>query len=344
MKARQLRIALVAIGLASMLPASSPAVGYVAAADPQIRLAVEPVGEQGSFFQRSLGPGETAELTVDLANYGTMTTTARTFAADVYPIINGGFGARLRDEPTSGTTTWLDYPGEALEIAPGQAIRRTFSITVPTDTQPGEYITSIIIENEDPVSSGEGVAFNQFLRSAVAIVVVVPGATESALELGDARHSFLDGRSVVGVAINNVGDLLLRPAGSFSITTEAGDEVDARQIAMDSVYAHSSTWLEVVLDRALAPGRYFANVDVIDPDRGGAASGARPFGVGEPAGPGSGNPVAQSTDTIDLPVIGPVGGAIGVGMAFVGGIVLCAIAFGVLAFARRKRRDPDSTG
>jgi hypothetical protein len=342
--ARQSRIALMTIGLAAAFPASAPGVAIVFAADPPIELAVEPVGEQGSFFERSLNPGESAELVVNLANYGETATRARTFAADVYPIINGGFGARLRDEPRSGTTLWLDYPTDVVTIEPGQAIRRTFSVTVSSDAQPAEYITSIVIENEDPLPAGEGVAFNQFIRSAVAILITVPGATEASLDLGDARHSFLNGRSVVGVAINNTGDLLLRPGGSFSITTEDGEQIDARQVAMDSVYAHSSTWLEVVLDGGLAPGRYFANVDVADPDRGGAAVGARLFVVGEDTGPGSSRPAAQSTDTIDLPVIGQVDSGIGAVMAFGGGVVLCAVMIGVLALARGLRRKSDSRG
>jgi hypothetical protein len=342
--ARQLRFAIVAIGMASALAASPPVVANVAAADPQIRLAVEPVGEQGSFFHRSLQPGESAELIVNLANYGATTTRARTYAADVYPIINGGFGARLRDEPASGTTLWLEYPTEVFDIEPGEAIRRTFSVTVPADVQPGEYITSIVIENEDPLASGEGVAFNQFVRSAVAVFIVVPGDADAAFEIGDARHSFLDGRSVVGVAVDNVGDVLLRPAGSFSVTTEAGVEVHARQVAMDSVYAHSATWLEVVLDRVLAPGRYFASVDLGDSDRGATAAGARPFVVGDEAGGAAAAPEAQSTDTIDLPILGTVGSDVGTGLAFGGGVLVSAIALGVLMLVRRRQRGPGSTG
>jgi hypothetical protein len=339
----QLRASLTAIGLALALSTSFPFVAIVLAADPPIQLAAEPVGEQGSFFHRSLNPGESAELIVNLANYGTTAVTARTFAADVYPIINGGFGARLRGEAASGATTWLDYPSEVLAIEPGQAIRRTFMVTVPVGTEPGEYITSLILENEEPLSSGEGISFNQFLRSAVAVDIFVPGPTEAALELRDARHSFLDGRSVVAVAIDNTGDLRLRPSGSFGITTEAGDQVEARQVTMDSVYAHSSTWLEIVLDRPLAPGRYFANIDVADPERGGATAGARPFEVGEATSGPSGLPQTRSTDTVDLPVVGRVDSGATVALAFGGGVLVCAIVLGVLAVAQRRRGDPRTT-
>jgi hypothetical protein len=178
----------------------------------------------------------------------------------------------------------------------------------------------------------------------VAIVVVVPGDAEAALELGDARHSFLDGRSVVAVAIDNVGDLLLRPAGSFVITTDAGTTVDSRQVAMDSVYAHNSTWLELVLDRPLAPGHYFANVDVTDPGRGGPAAGARPFVVGEDPLLPAANPAAIETDTVDLPIVGTVDGGTSAMLAFGGGVLVCAIAIGVLVVTRRRRRDTRSNG
>ncbi len=338
------RVAVALIGLSAATFGLLPVAAVTLAADEPIRLAIEPVDVQGPFFELTLTPGESSQLTVDLANYGAASITARTFAADVYPIINGGFGARLRGEPATGLTTWLDYPSDVLVIEPGQAIRRTFVVAVPAATGPGEYITSLIIENEDPLSSGEGVAFNQFVRSAVAVVVTVPGPAQAALQVGDARHSFLEGRSVVGVGIGNVGHLLLRPAGSLSITTETGEPVDAREVAMESVYAHTSTWLEVVLDRGLAPGRYFAIVDLADPRRGGPAAGTRPFVVGEdPRPPSTVDPPAVATDTVDLPIIGRVR-AMDWLVPFGVGALVSAVLVGVLTVARRRQRDTPSNG
>ncbi len=309
------------------------------AADPPIQLAAAPVDEQGQFFERSLPPGGSAELVIDLANYGEGAVRARTFAADVYSIINGGFGARLRDEPISGTTTWLDYPTQVLDIGPGEAVRRTFTVTVPAGTEPGEYLSSIVVENEEPLISGEGMAFNQFVRTAIAVAVVVPGPAEAAAELGEARHSFLDGRSVVGVAINNVGDLLLRPAGSFRIVTEAGDPVDDRMVAMDSVYAHTSTWLEVVLVRPLAPGRYLARVELTDAARGAPVRGERPFMVGEDGTGPAADSATAATDTVALPIVGNVPRPDGAVLPFVIGSFIGALAVALLAIRWRRRRD-----
>ena len=56
--ARCRRAALILIGLAAAFTAGLPTALVALAAEDPIKLAVEPVGEPGSFFERSLGPGE----------------------------------------------------------------------------------------------------------------------------------------------------------------------------------------------------------------------------------------------------------------------------------------------
>jgi hypothetical protein len=332
-------------GLTALLLVAS-AIATVAApaakgADPQIRLAVEPVGANGQFFQLTMRAGESIQLTVDLANYGPASVRARTYAADVYSLINGGFGARLRDEAQSGTTTWLEYTTNVLVVEPNKAVRRTFRLAVPATTTPGEYITSLVLENEEPLSAGAGVAFQQFVRSATAVVVTVPGIMTAGLALGDARHSFFQGRSVVDVLVENTGNERLKPVGRMTITTEGGTEVDTRNVMMDSVYAGTSTSLEVVLDRPLAPGRYFANVELADQARGGPASGARPFTVGELVVP---PPAAPSGESLAPTVLGTaasgnaIDGILAPVLALVIGALTMVAIVGLLAWRRRRRR------
>jgi hypothetical protein len=64
-----------------------------------------------------------------------MTAAARwrpgRYSADVYTIINGGFGARLRDTPQSGMTTSVDYATDVVALPAGKSIRRSFTVTFP---------------------------------------------------------------------------------------------------------------------------------------------------------------------------------------------------------------------
>ncbi|MBW3612218.1 MAG: DUF916 domain-containing protein [Actinobacteria bacterium] len=89
--------------------------------------------QPGSFFELTMSPGEQRELAVELTNHGETAVSARTYRADVYSIVNGGFGARLHPDPDTGATLWLNYTEDVLELGPGDGVTRTFLVTVPPD-------------------------------------------------------------------------------------------------------------------------------------------------------------------------------------------------------------------
>ena len=99
------------LGLAGLMLALASAVvpAAVLADSAPIRLVLHPVGQGGAFFDLAMQPGESRRLEVQIGNDGSVAIAARTYAADVYTIVNGGFGGRLRDEVTTGTTRWLTY-------------------------------------------------------------------------------------------------------------------------------------------------------------------------------------------------------------------------------------------
>ena len=90
----------------------------VSSAAGPIKLGLTPIGETGSNFTLTMQPGESRNLAVQLVNRGTESVLTRSFAADAYSIVNGGFAVRLDGEPTSGTTTWLSYPTEDVDLSP----------------------------------------------------------------------------------------------------------------------------------------------------------------------------------------------------------------------------------
>jgi hypothetical protein len=250
--------AMCAVIVASLVPAAARA------QDDPVRLALNPVGQAGSFYDLTMAPGETRSLAVDIANDGQAALLARTYAADVYTIINGGFAARLRDEPQSGTTGWLDYPTDLLELRVGGGIRRSFSVTVPADAVPGEYITSLVLENEDPYLQPGPLTLNQVVRQAVAVVVTVPGLRSPGLAIGAASHKVVAGISVVAVAVENTGNVRLKPRVTFALFDAAGTVVSRTTVPMDTFYAHTATFVEVPLGVQLPGGRYTVSLSVED--------------------------------------------------------------------------------
>lgn len=333
----------VALAVAAML-GSAPAAAFAAESD--VKLSLRPVGIDGQFFEVTMAPGETQTLEVELGNQGESAIAARTYAADVYTIINGGFGAELRDAPASGTTLWLEYPTEVFQLPPGQGIRRTFTVRVPSDAAPGEYITSLVLENDTPIQGGGDVAINQVLRQALAVVITVPGPRTPRLEVGAAIHTIVADRSVVAVSVRNTGNVRLKPVAQFTLRDAAGAQVSQSTVAMDSFYAGTETLVEVPLAALLQPGAYSVGLTLED-----AAAGARieapaiPLGVEPPPSPppaveGTVPGLTEVIQSIQSGQVPPWAAAL-----MLLGAVLIGLVGGLLILAlvrRRRRRDPAS--
>jgi len=314
--------------------------GSAFGAEPQINLSLRPVDAEGAYFDLALRPGEARTLAVELANLGEVTIAARTYAADVYTIINGGFGARLRDEPTSGTTVWLDYPSDVTSLAPGNGVTRSFTVSVPADAAPGEYITSIILENDVPIQGTGSVTLDQIVRQAMAVVISVPGPRLPGLTIGTASHKIATERSTVAVVVENTGNVRLRPVANFVLRDASGAQVSQAQVPMDTFYAHTATLVEVPLAALLQPGQYTVGLVLED----GAASVRveedaillEVVAVPPPAGDGT-STVPGLTEVIQTIGEGRVPPVAGLGLAAAGLLVTLIVGLLILAFVRRRR-------
>lgn len=258
--------ALLALLLATPAHAQAPL-----GAAPQ--LGIRPVGEaDGAFLSLELQPGEERIVEVEVTNQGSSPLRARTFAADAYTIVNGGFGLRDAGAPTTRSTAWLMFPTEELALEPGQAVVRSVRIRVPADAPAGQHLTGLAVENADPIKGTGQVALNQVVRKAIAVLITVPGATEARLAVDAGDHLRVADRSVVGVSLRNTGNVLLRPSGRVTVSDARGVEVAAESFSMDSFYAGDAARLELPLDEQLPPGDYTIGVAIADPERGIASS------------------------------------------------------------------------
>lgn len=258
----------------------------VASADEQqpVKLSLKPVDQPGSYFNLTIEPGQSLQLKAALGNNGSAAIPARTYAADAYSIINGGFGAKDRDSTPTGTTTWLSYPTQVLQLPAGQANIRTFTVTVPAGTAPGEYLSSIILENDVPIQGSGSVVLNQIVRQVVAVSIRVPGPLEPAFTLGSASHKITADRSVIDVQITNTGNSNLKPAGNLVIHDHTGKTISQAPLTMDSLYAHAGTLVETTLAGKLQPGDYTVGITLTDPSTKVSATGTDlPFTVAEDA-------------------------------------------------------------
>jgi hypothetical protein len=243
-----------------------------AAQEPRIQLSIKPLGQgSSSFFTITAMPGETVQLSVELGNSGTASMTALTFAADTFTMPNGGFGIETDASEQTATTLWLNYPTENLTLQPDESVTRNFQLTIPATAQPGDYLTSLVIQNANAIKGEGAVALSQVVRQAVAIAIDVPGERMPALAINGVQHGASGARSVVTFDVSNTGNTHLKPAGEFVLTDADGTEIDRRPVSMDRFYAGTATTYAVAFDRLLAPGDYYAALTLTDPDTGATA-------------------------------------------------------------------------
>jgi hypothetical protein len=309
--------------------------GPVSANHEPARLGLTPVGQDGSYFELNLKPGQVRKLQVEAANFGHEETLARTYAADVYSIVNGGFGASLFGERPSGTTLWITYPAQEFTLGPGDAIAIDFKVELPPDTPPGEYVAALVIENAEPLRGSGTIAVDQVNRSAIAVAIKVSGEETPALAIGDVRQQEVTGLSVVSFEVHNSGNVHLRPAGDFVLRDGGGTEIAASSVTMDTVYAGTSTLLEAPALELLGPGEYCAELTLTDQETGATdATDCLPFTVVAPAD-GDGLPFGG------LPGVSQVVDAIGGSVPLLPVLILLLLAgLGalLLVFGRRRRR------
>ena len=217
-------------------------------------------------------PGETRDpRRYDIANDGADALAARTYAADVYTIINGGFGgasARRARRPARprGSTTRL----EVIDLAVGAGVHRSFTVTVPANAAPGEYITSIVLENDQPIQGAGAVGLDQVVRQAVAVVITVPGDRAPGHRDRRARptRSSPGGRSIA-VAVENTGNVRLKPIVRLHAVRRLREPRSARRpCRWTRSTRRRATLVELPLAALLPPGRYTIRLTLADTVQG----------------------------------------------------------------------------
>ena len=255
-------------------PEASPAA--VESTDVGPRFLIHPVeGTDGDYFTLEAEAGTTNTLTVLLGNADDEELSLRTYAANTIPIVNGGFavGSESTDgEPLTGIAAWIDYPAETFSFAPSEGVERTFTVTVPAGTEPGQYIAGLALETAQPLAVEGTDLFDQIIRKTIAVFIIVPGPEEPSFQLGAPELVTEGGVTRILVPVDNTGNVLVKPAGELTLRDANGATVLTAPIAMGSVYAGITVPLSVPLTTALPDGDYTLSVDLTDEETRSAAS------------------------------------------------------------------------
>ena len=250
-------------------------------------ISMKALDTERGFFDVIAEPGDRLVMNFEITNSGEADGVADLFAADAYTLVNGGFGARKIDEDRTGVTEWLNFTSERFELEADSMVTQTVTMDVPDDVQPGEHLTSLVIQDPEPSSissQDSNIQLNQLSRHAIAILVTIPGSESPELAIGEAEHKQTGHSSSAMVQVSNPGTSRVRPTtGEFLLETEDGFEMFRQAVSMPIIYAGHETHVQVGFGEQLDHGDYFISLHLADEDQGVSASVERiGFHVPEP--------------------------------------------------------------
>jgi hypothetical protein len=108
----------------------------------------------------------------------------------------------------------------------------------------------------------------QTIHKAVAVLITVPGPVTPEFTIGEASLRQSPATNSLLIDIANSGNVLVKPAGEVVVTSADGTDLVRAPIAMGSVYAGTSTQIELPIPILLEPGSYEINVSLSDAEKG----------------------------------------------------------------------------
>jgi len=189
-----------------------------------------------------------------------------------------------------------------MDLEPGVRMERTFTVTVPDDAEPGQYISALAIQTAESVAVGESDMLRQIIKKSIAVFIIVPGPETPGLEIGEARVEQTSTSNSLVIDVRNTGNVYLNPSGTITMTTAAGEQVLTTPVTMGPVYAGDETTIELFIPTILAAGDYTVSVDLADESTGVSAEMQDvTLAVAEPPSDvAAAEPVTISAVTLDL--------------------------------------------
>jgi hypothetical protein len=226
------------------------------------------------YFVYPVAPGKSVKGAVIVSNTGTKTGSVRIYAAD------GGTGATtgtvyLTDAHPFRAGSWIQLATARLTLAPGRFKRVPFTVHVPADAKPGEWVGGVVAESTTAARSTRtkqkaGVQIKIRNQTIIAVQVNVPGARRAAFSVGAVKTGGQRGYQQLIVHLANTGNVLRKPTGKVEVL-KSGHLVETLPFVMDTFLPQTSIDYPILLKKALAPGDYQARVSLSFPSAGGAS-------------------------------------------------------------------------
>lgn len=205
----------------------------------QVTLTVknpDPFKGNHSWFIYENEAGDVIEDVATLKNFSDEPAYVTIYAADATSSETGGFILKFREEEQKGIGYWTDVKVRSVTINPSEIVDVPFTIVLPDNVSPGQYLGGLIVESGKPLELDEkaqedceknnlcGASIAVKTRIGSRIYLTVPGKTYEDYSLTD----FTASKSITGTTkfefrIENNGNVAYEPKAVIDVYDGMGN-------------------------------------------------------------------------------------------------------------------------
>ncbi|MCL6663430.1 WxL protein peptidoglycan domain-containing protein [Paenibacillus amylolyticus] len=235
---------------------------------------IKEVEQSSGYYRDEVIGGETKKYTFYVENLIKEPIDLWIYPADATPMVNGGKSFTLKGEKNTSVGSWISPSKEEMvHLKPLEKKKFVYTVKVPKDLKPGEYVGGIVAEQipkEDKkaleASQNQAVLLIERIPR-IGVQIVMEKKKELAIQdmsIDDFKHSYIsNGYSQLTVKLTNTGTILQRPNGVIVIRDAKGNGIYSKAYdagaSEKSMYAgKTADMVYYVEDQILWPGEYSA--------------------------------------------------------------------------------------
>lgn len=192
-----------------------------------------------SWFIYRLDLGKTKEDAIRMINNKPDTVIIKLYAVDASTTSDGAFSLQSEETDRKDVGSWVKLAANEIEIPPNSEKLVPFTITIPQNTDVGDHIGGIIMQEIAADSPLQGTGVRIITRVGVRIYETVPGAVSKDFSItrfdwrsdpangNNLWKKFLDldRRTLFFIGIKNSGNVKLTPKATIEVTNIFGQKV-----------------------------------------------------------------------------------------------------------------------
>lgn len=187
-------------------------------------------------FQLTVGPGETWKSSIKIVNNNTYDVTyyaqLMNFAAEgeggksqFVPLVDGAYAEGTQH--TESLARWITITKDPITVRRGESVDVPFTVTIPTDAEPGGHYAAILVGNQPAGGSAEGALVKVSSLVSSLLFVKISGDVHEGGRVREFRSDkalYDHPEASFMLRFENTGNVHLRPQGIITIKNMWGKE------------------------------------------------------------------------------------------------------------------------